>query len=142
MQTEDIYNLFRNNICGGPSIVFHRHHTAGKNKLREIEYGEDAKTCQKIVGFDANSLYLWAIAQELPTGPYVIRNSETNFKPEYIYNDGIATAYLEYISGKKGCLYSTRLKRWGESGRLLEIRWLRTINKRRDRSKRLLLSRV
>ena len=102
MQTEDIYNLFRNNICGGPSIVFHRHHTAGKTKLREIEYGEDAKTCQKIVGFDANSLYLWAIAQELPTGPYVIRNSETNFKPEYIYNDGIATAYLEYISEKRG----------------------------------------
>ena len=36
----DLFQTMKRNLAGGPSIVF---------------------TCQKIVGYDANALYLWAI---------------------------------------------------------------------------------
>ena len=56
---------------GGPSIIFHRYHEGGQIKLREDMYGEEAKTCQSVVGYDANALYLWCILQDMTTGYYV-----------------------------------------------------------------------
>ena len=36
----DLYHLIKDNNTGGPSIIFHRYHEAGKTKLRETEEGE------------------------------------------------------------------------------------------------------
>ena len=85
-QNKDLYDLFRSNNTGGPSIIFHRYHEAGKTKLREVEMeakGQVPKECQKILGYDANALYLWAIMQDMPTGSYTRRRAETDFKPEH-----------------------------------------------------------
>ena len=68
-------------MVGGPSIIFHCYHEAGATKLREHLYGEAAKTCQSIVGYDANALYLWCIMQDMPTGCYVRHREEDQFKP-------------------------------------------------------------
>ena len=46
----DLYHLIKDNNTGGPSIIFHRYHEAGKTKIREAEEGEAAKLCEKIVG--------------------------------------------------------------------------------------------
>ena len=63
---------------GGPSIIFHQYHEAGKTKIREKEMGDQgkqAKTCQKIVGYDANALkYLRAIMQDMPTRSFTRGN--------------------------------------------------------------------
>ena len=56
-QNEDLYRTVKQNIVGGPSIIFNRHHKAGETRIR------GGKLCKKIVGYDANALYLWAIAQ-------------------------------------------------------------------------------
>ena len=66
----DLYHLIRDNKTGGPSIIFHRYHEAGTTKIREAEKGQAAKLCKKIVGYDANALYLWALMQNMPTGSY------------------------------------------------------------------------
>ena len=45
-------------MVGGPSIIFHRYHEAGKTKIRDKEMedqGKQAKTCPKIVGYDVNA---------------------------------------------------------------------------------------
>lgn len=42
--------------------------------------GRDPKVCQKIVGYDANALYLWAIMQNMPTRPFTRRREETGIK--------------------------------------------------------------
>ena len=63
-QNRDIYNLFRKGMCGGPAIVFHRYHERHKTFIRNNE----SKPCKKIVGYDANALYLWALKQDMPTG--------------------------------------------------------------------------
>ena len=80
--SSDLYHLIRDNNTGGPSIIFHRYHEAGKTRIRETERGQDAKLCQKIVGYDANALYLWAVMQNMPTGSYTRRLAENEFKPK------------------------------------------------------------
>ena len=79
---EDMCRLVKDQIVGGPSIIFHRYHEAGITKLREWDYGTDAKTCQSILGLDDNALYLWSLMQDMPTGNYVRRKAENQFKHE------------------------------------------------------------
>ena len=77
----DLHELIKSNNVGGPSIIFLHYHESGQTKLREDIYGEDVKTCQSVVGYDANALYLWYIMQDMPTGCYVRQNAEDGFKP-------------------------------------------------------------
>ena len=48
-KNKDIYKLFKDNIVGGPSIIFNRHHEAGKIFIRN----NPNKPCEQIVGYDA-----------------------------------------------------------------------------------------
>ena len=53
----DLYKTIKQNIIGGPSIIFTHHQCVGKTYIR------DQKPCRSILGFDANALYLQAIGQ-------------------------------------------------------------------------------
>ena len=55
-----LHSDLRAGVVGGPSLVFSRHHEKNLTKIRPQTLGEDAKTCQSVVGVDANALYLWA----------------------------------------------------------------------------------
>ena len=56
-------------MVGGPSIVFCRYAEAGVSQIRSHIYSEaDSKTCRAVLGFDANSLYLYCSGQEMPCG--------------------------------------------------------------------------
>ena len=77
-KNEDLYYKLKNNIVGGPSIIFNRRQIAGETFIRN----NPEKLCQKILGFDANALYLYCIGQDMPVGPYIRRFENTNFKPE------------------------------------------------------------
>ena len=61
--------------------VVHRYHEADKTKIKRAIYhrggpevpsgtwsARDGKMVEKIVGFDANALYLWALSQPMPCG--------------------------------------------------------------------------
>ena len=78
-KNKDIYQLFKQNIVGGPSIIFNRYHEAGKTFIRN----NPNKPCQKIIGYDANALYLWAIGQKLGVGFPLVRREENNFRREF-----------------------------------------------------------
>ena len=67
-------------IVGGPSIIFHRYHEAGITKIKEKD------VCKKIIGFDANSLYLSWTAKELPTGKYDLREKQNGYKKQTPYS--------------------------------------------------------
>ncbi|KAL9973270.1 hypothetical protein ACROYT_G019700 [Oculina patagonica] len=102
-KNKDLYTLFKKNMVGGPSIIVHRYHEAGKTKIREVEMtaqGKEAKMCQKIVGYDANALYLWAIMQNMPTGSFTRRREETGFKRES--SSKMATQWLEWEAQDRG----------------------------------------
>ena len=63
----DLYTLIRENIVGGPSIIFSRHHERDKTRLRPSEF-KDPKMCKEVLGVDANALYLWCMMQNMPVG--------------------------------------------------------------------------
>ena len=65
-KNKDLYQLFKNNIVGGLSIVFHRYHERDVTTIRPRNY-EEPKACKKIIGYDANALYLWSTMQVMPT---------------------------------------------------------------------------
>ncbi|KAG6590821.1 uncharacterized protein IUM83_19083 [Phytophthora cinnamomi] len=50
------------NIAGGPAIIFDRYAKRNETKIRS------GKLCKKIIGYDANALYLWALGNEMPCG--------------------------------------------------------------------------
>ena len=56
-KNKDLYQLYTNSIVGGPIIVFHRSHERDVTTIRPTDY-EEPKTCKKIIGYDANALYL------------------------------------------------------------------------------------
>ena len=87
---KDLLATFKENLVGGPSIVFHRYHEAGKTQIR------GGKTCEKVVGYDANTLYLWATMQDMPTGDYTCRLEETGFKKERKSKSRVAFEWLEW----------------------------------------------
>ena len=64
------------------------------------DQGKQAKTCPKIVGYDANALYLWAIMQDMPTGSFTRRREETGFKRES--SSRMATEWLEWKAHEGG----------------------------------------
>lgn len=68
----DLHQTVLNNLLGGLSIITKRYAMANETKIRESRFGDKAKYVKKVEMYDSNSLYLSAIAQNMPCG-YVIR---------------------------------------------------------------------
>ena len=72
------YEMLKEAVVGGPSLVFTRYHEVGKTRIRSHQYtiprdgevitGAHAKLCQNILGYDANALYLSTMLREMPCG--------------------------------------------------------------------------
>ena len=94
----DLHHLVKDNIVGGPAIIFHRYHEKDITKIR----GEE--TCRSIVGYDANALYLWALMQDMPTGGYTRRRVENGFRPQAAQPYGQMTVqWLNREAHRTGC---------------------------------------
>ena len=95
----DLHKLVKDNIVGGPAIIFHRYHEKDVTKIRGGE-----ELCRKIEGYDANALYLWAIMQDMPTGWYTRRREENGFRPQQAQPYGqMAIQWLTRESDRTGC---------------------------------------
>ena len=95
----DLHELVKDNIVGGPAIIFHRYHEKDVTKIRG-----GGETCRSIVGYDANALYLWAIMQDMPTEWYTRRREENKFRPQQAQPFGqMAVQWLTWESAKSGC---------------------------------------
>jgi hypothetical protein len=71
-ENKEVFYKMKNNIVGGPSIVYHRYHEVGQTEITRVHYNQetkdwcyddDGKKVEKIVGYDANSLYLHCLEQ-------------------------------------------------------------------------------
>ena len=74
---DDLYYTIKQNIVGGPSIIFTRDAEVGRTFIRD----DPTRPCSNIIGFDANALYLDCIDKSMPCGGYV-RRTEPDFKPD------------------------------------------------------------
>ena len=95
----DLHKLVKDNIVGGPAIIFHRYHEKNVTRIRG-----GGETCRSIVGYDANALYLRAIMQDMPTGWYTRRREENKFRPQQAQPYGqMAIQWLTRESDRTGC---------------------------------------
>ena len=62
-----IYKLLKTGMVGGPSIIFTRYAEKEETTIRPHKY-KFPKKCVRIVGYDANGLYLYCAGQEMPCG--------------------------------------------------------------------------
>ncbi|KAG2759877.1 hypothetical protein PC129_g19765 [Phytophthora cactorum] len=68
------------NIAGGPSIIFNRYAKRNETTIR------GGKLCKKVIGYDANALYVWALGNDMPCGrlttieayPSIVNDIESN----------------------------------------------------------------
>ena len=94
----DLYYTFKQNIVGGPSIIFTRYQEKGVTKIKNVENN----LCESVVGYDCNGLYSYAIKQLMPAGVYVRRFPENNFRPEVSERYIDSYVWLDYLSCKEG----------------------------------------
>ena len=66
--SEELYQLFKDNLVDGPAIIFHRHAEKYQAKIRQSQYGQEARPVQRVLGYNANALYSWALSQPMPVG--------------------------------------------------------------------------
>ena len=95
----DLHELVKDNIVGGPAIIFHRYHEKNVTRIRG-----GSEPCRSIVGYDANALYLWALMQDMPTGWNTRRRAENKFRPQQAQPYGqMAIQWLTRESDRTGC---------------------------------------
>ena len=77
-QHKHLHELIKANVTGGPSIVYCRYHKKNETFIKK----NPNKICQACQGFDANSLYLYCLQQEMPVGRYICRHEKDSFRAE------------------------------------------------------------
>ena len=92
-KNKDIYQLFKENIVGGPNIICNWYHKSGKTFIQN----EPNKPCQKIICYDVNALYLWAIGQNFPDGYLLIRQQEKFFVREFPQFSGGYHDWIDWL---------------------------------------------
>lgn len=95
----DLHLLLREQMVGGPAIIFCRHQEKNVTRLREPDVG---KLAARLEGYDANALYLWALMQDMPTEHPVRRLKETNYSyQKQDFFGQMAREWLEWIAHTK-----------------------------------------
>ena len=64
---KEAYEMLKEAVVGGPSLVFTRYHEVGVTKIRSHQITEP-RLCKNIVGYDANALYLSTMLRDMPCG--------------------------------------------------------------------------
>ena len=64
---KEAYEMLKEAVVGGPSLVFTRYHEVGVTKIRSHRIAEP-RLCKNIVGYDANALYLSTMLRDMPCG--------------------------------------------------------------------------
>ena len=82
--------LIRENIVGGPSIIFHRYQERNKTLIK------GKNICKKVIGFDANSLYPYCMTKEMPTGYYTLQEEENGYRKDTRYSHE-SIQWLEHV---------------------------------------------
>ena len=75
---------------GEPGITFHRYQERGLTKIK------GGHLCDQVIGYDANSLYLWCLAQKIPTGYCTLREKKNNFT-KHIHYSNESSQWLDHF---------------------------------------------
>ncbi|MCP4052938.1 MAG: hypothetical protein GY739_07715, partial [Mesoflavibacter sp.] len=94
-----MYTSLKKHLVGGPSIVYTRYVRKNESKIKQVQFGADAKTVRDILTYDISSFYASIMRDtEFPVGPYVVRKRQNNFASVVIdKKTNEATLWLAYM---------------------------------------------
>ena len=105
---DNLYKTLRSQLKGGLSLIFCHLAISGETKIRSYEI-ENLETVKKVLGLNANSLYLYAIAQNNPTGYFCRYKEEEDFRPDPCSKFGYQSyQWLSYVAYKDNKFLQTR----------------------------------
>ena len=94
---DDFYYTIKQNIVGGPSIIFTRDAEVGPTYIRD----DLNRPCANIIGYNANALYLDCIDKAMPCGGYVQR-AAPDFKPDSRLSCEDMFNWMDYVMETEG----------------------------------------
>ena len=68
---KEAYEMLKEAVVGGSSVVFFRNNEAGKTRIRTHKF-QDAKMCRKVLGYDSNALYPRTMLGDMPCGKVAV----------------------------------------------------------------------
>ena len=86
----DLYHTLRSNVTGGLFIVFTRLAIKDETTIRPHETS-NPETCKKVIGLDANSLYLHATFQDLPCSYFIRYQEKDHDRPDPCCKYGLSS---------------------------------------------------
>ena len=95
----DLLQKIREDMVGGPSIVFTRKTAVDETFIRNSE-----KICKSIVGIDASQLYPYSMCQPMPTGLYTRWEYDTEsntFKPQQDKSRNFENMVMPYFQRQR-----------------------------------------
>ena len=78
---KEAYEMLKEAVVGGPSLVFTRYHEVDVTGIRSHRISEP-RLCKNILGYDANALYLSTMLREIPCGKERVVNYSGEFQAE------------------------------------------------------------
>src|SRR5271157_4688653 len=124
----------KNNIVGGPSIVYRRYHEKDKTNIDRVHYNKETKewyynnngkVVKEVIGYDANALYLSCLEQHQLCGKLEWIPTQEEYKIEY----AAETKNLNDTEKKKyetDRLLSKKSKQVQEKLKDSKFKWLNT----------------
>ena len=96
---KDLLQNVREDMVGGPSIVFTRKAVVDETFIRSSE-----NICKSIVGIDASQLYPYSLCQPMPTGLYTRWEYDTEsnrFKPQQNKTRNFENMLMSYFQRQR-----------------------------------------
>ena len=84
------HDIFTKGIIGGLSVIFKRYAERDKTFIKSLAYS-NPKVCKKIIGMDANSLYPFVLASDMPSGLFSHR-----VRSKFVKNQLVVDTRLGY----------------------------------------------
>ena len=101
-KNSDPHQLMMDQLVGGSNLVFKRLATKNETLIKTHLY-PNPKICQIIKGFDANALYLWSLAQNMPLGYFARYKEAKGYHPETPHKFGLASyQWLSWVAATEG----------------------------------------
>ena len=106
-KNRDLYDLIKSQIRGGLSMVYSRWQQVGVTQIKPETFGEAAKTTQSCEGQDVSGMYLSNLCRSMPTGPFVRRRRENDFKLERCISHSVkAVEWIKWLEREHGVEYN------------------------------------
>ena len=71
---KEAFDMVKAVVTSGPSLLFTRYHEVGVTEIRSHQE-ENAKVCQRILGYDDSALYLPTLLQDMPCREGTVRHN-------------------------------------------------------------------